>query len=171
VKRNKHDAADAEAVCEAVRRPSVRFVPIKTPEQQAALVDHSVRDLLVWQRTMLVNALRGHLAEFGIVASRGIQKVEEPPRSPTRAMSVFPKTPAMRCGRSPRNSRRSTGGSPGSRPRSSPELGRMLLLGVSPRSPASVRSSLRASRLWFRTLRYSDRGATSRHGSTTLLRR
>jgi transposase len=55
----------------------MRFVPIKTPEQQAALVAHSVRDLLVRQRTMLVNALRGHLAEFGIVASRGIQKVEE----------------------------------------------------------------------------------------------
>jgi transposase len=77
VKRNKHDAADAEAVCEAVRRPSMRFVPIKTAEQQAALVAHSVRDLLVRQRTMLVNALRGHSAEFGIVASRGIQKVEE----------------------------------------------------------------------------------------------
>jgi transposase len=77
VKRNKHDAADAEAVCEAVRRPSMRFVPVKTAEQQAALVAHSVRDLLVRQRTMLVNALRGHLAEFGIVAQRGIQKVEE----------------------------------------------------------------------------------------------
>jgi len=77
VKRNKHDAADAEAVCEAVRRPSMRFVPVKTPEQQAALVAHSVRDLLVRQRTMLVNALRGHLAEFGIVAPRGIHKVEE----------------------------------------------------------------------------------------------
>jgi transposase len=77
VKRNKHDAADAEAVCEAVRRPSMRFVPVKTAEQQAALVAHSVRDLLVRQRTMLVNAVRGHLAEFGIVASRGIQKVEE----------------------------------------------------------------------------------------------
>jgi transposase len=77
VKRNKHDAADAEAVCEAVRRPSMRFVPVKTSEQQAVLVAHSVRDLLVRQRTMLVNALRGHLAEFGIVAPRGIQKVDE----------------------------------------------------------------------------------------------
>jgi transposase len=77
VKRNKHDAADAEAVCEAVRRPSMRFVPVKTAEQQAALVAHSVRDLLIRQRTMLVNALRGHLAEFGIVAPRGIQKVDE----------------------------------------------------------------------------------------------
>jgi transposase len=77
VKRNKHDAADAEAVCEAVRRPSMRFVPVKTPEQQAALVSHGVRDLLVRQRTMLVNAMRGHLAEFGVVAPRGVHKVEE----------------------------------------------------------------------------------------------
>lgn len=77
VKRNKQDAADAEAVCEAVRRPSMRFVPVKTPEQQAALIANNVRDLLVRQRTMLVNALRGHLAEFGIVAQRGIHKVEE----------------------------------------------------------------------------------------------
>jgi len=77
VKRSKHDAADAEAVCEAVRRPSMRFVPVKTLEQQSALIAHSVRDLLIRQRTMLVNALRGHLAEFGIVAPRGIHKVEE----------------------------------------------------------------------------------------------
>ena len=77
VKRNKHDAADAEAVYEAVRRPAMRFVPVKTKEQQAALVAHSIRDLLVRQRTMLVNALRGHLAEFGIVAPRGIHRVGE----------------------------------------------------------------------------------------------
>lgn len=77
VKRNKHDAADAEAVCEAVRRPSMRFVPGKTPEQQAALVAHGVRDLLVRQRTMLVNAVRGHLAEFGVVAPRGIHTVQD----------------------------------------------------------------------------------------------
>jgi transposase len=77
VKRSKHDAADAEAICEAVRRPSMRFVPVKTPEQQAALIVHRTRDLLVRQRTMLVNALRGHLAEFGIIAQRGIHKVEE----------------------------------------------------------------------------------------------
>ncbi len=67
----------AEAVCEAVRRPSMRFVPVKTPQQQAALVAHSVRDLLVRQRTMLVNAVRGHLAEFGIVAPRGLNKVKD----------------------------------------------------------------------------------------------
>jgi transposase len=67
VKRNKNDAADAEAICEAVKRPSMRFVPVKTIEQQSALLMHRARDLLIRQRTMLVNALRGHM--FGITAS------------------------------------------------------------------------------------------------------
>src|SRR5450830_1143502 len=58
VKRNKNDAADAEAICEAVKRPSMRFVPAKTTEQQSALLTHRARDLLIRQRTMLVNALR-----------------------------------------------------------------------------------------------------------------
>ena len=59
VKRNKHDVADAEAICEAVRRPSMRFVPVKTAEQQSALMMHRARDLLIRQRTMLVNACVG----------------------------------------------------------------------------------------------------------------
>ena len=71
VKRGKTDAADAEAIAEAVTRPSMRFVAVKTAEQQAVLMLHKVRDLLVRQRTMLINALRGHLAEFGIIAARG----------------------------------------------------------------------------------------------------
>jgi transposase len=75
VKRNKHDVADAEVICEAVRRPSMRFVPIKTAEQQSALMMHRARDLLVRQRTMLVNALRGHLAEFGLIEAQGLHKV------------------------------------------------------------------------------------------------
>jgi transposase len=75
VKRQKNDAADAEAICEAVMRPSMRFVPIKTAEQQAALMLHRSRDLLVRQRTMLINSLRGHLAEFGIIEARGPDKV------------------------------------------------------------------------------------------------
>ena len=75
VKRNKTDAADAEAICEAVRRPSMRFVAIKTSEQQAALLMHRGRELLVRQRTMLANALRGHLAEFGLIAAQGLHKV------------------------------------------------------------------------------------------------
>src|SRR6476469_6113347 len=60
VKRNKNDAADAEAICEAVRRPTMRFVPVKSAEQQARLVLHRSRELLVRQRTMLINAIRGH---------------------------------------------------------------------------------------------------------------
>jgi transposase len=70
IKRNKHDAADAEAICEAVGRPTMRFVPVKTAEQQAMALLHRGREQLVRQRTMLVNALRAHLAEFGIVAAR-----------------------------------------------------------------------------------------------------
>ena len=75
VKRNKHDVADAEAICEAVRRPSMRFVPLNTTEQQSALMMHRARDLLIRQRTMLVNALRGHLAEFGLIEAQGLHKV------------------------------------------------------------------------------------------------
>ena len=75
VKRGKTDAADAEAICEAVTRPTMRFVPVKTAEQQAVLMLHRTRDLLVRQRTMLVNALRGHMAEMGIIAPQGISRV------------------------------------------------------------------------------------------------
>ena len=71
VKRGKTDAADAEAIAEAVTRPTMRFVAVKTVEQQAVLLLHKVRELLVRQRTMLINALRGHMAEFGIVAAQG----------------------------------------------------------------------------------------------------
>jgi transposase len=77
VKRNKTDAADAEAICEAVGRPNMRFVPIKTIEQQSILALHRVRALLVRQRTSAVNAMRGLLSEFGIVAAKGIRRVEE----------------------------------------------------------------------------------------------
>ena len=77
VKRGKTDAADAEAICEAVTRPTMRFVPVKTAEQQAVLMLHRTRDLLVRQRTMLVNALRGHMAELGIIASQGVARVAD----------------------------------------------------------------------------------------------
>ena len=77
VKRSKNDAADAAAICEAVTRPSMRFVPIKTAEQQAALMLHRTRDLLIRQRTQLINALRAHLAEFGLVAEKGREGVAE----------------------------------------------------------------------------------------------
>lgn len=71
VKTNKNDAADAEAICEAALRPTMRFAPIKSEEQQSVLMIHRARDLLVRQRTMLINALRGHLHEFGIVIAQG----------------------------------------------------------------------------------------------------
>src|SRR6202007_541009 len=71
LKRGKNDANDAAAICEAVTRPSMRFVPIKTKEQETALMLHRARQLLVRQRTMLSNALRGHLAELGIVSAKG----------------------------------------------------------------------------------------------------
>jgi transposase len=77
VKRNKNDAADAEAICEAVKRPSMHFVPVKTVEQQSALLMHRGRELLVRQRTMLANALRGHLAEFGLITAQGLHKLAE----------------------------------------------------------------------------------------------
>src|SRR5215831_10784419 len=73
VKRNKNDAVDAAACCEAVQRPTVRTVPVKTPEQQAQLMQHRVRDLLIRQRTQAINALRAHLAELGIVAPQGYE--------------------------------------------------------------------------------------------------
>lgn len=77
VKRGKNDAVDADACCEAMSRPGMRFVPIKSAEQQAMLLLHKTRELLVKQRTMSVNALRGHLSEFGITAAKGIGRVEE----------------------------------------------------------------------------------------------
>jgi transposase len=77
VKRNKNDAADAEAICEAVTRPTMRFVPVKDVDQQSILMLHRARNLLVRQRTMLVNALRAHMAEFGITAAQGLAHVEE----------------------------------------------------------------------------------------------
>jgi transposase len=77
VKRNKNDAADAEAICEAVRRPTMRFVQVKSAEQQGRLMQHRARDLLMRQRTQLINALRAHLAELGIVAAQGREGIKE----------------------------------------------------------------------------------------------
>ena len=77
VKRNKNDAADAEAICEAVRRPTMRFVQVKSAEQQGRLMLHRARDLLMRQRTQVINALRAHLAELGIVAAQGREGIKE----------------------------------------------------------------------------------------------
>jgi len=75
VKRQKNDAADAEAICEAAQRPTMRFVAVKSEDQQARGMLFRTRDLLVGQRTQTINALRGHLAEFGVVAAQGPAKV------------------------------------------------------------------------------------------------
>ncbi len=77
VKRNKNDAADAAAICEAVTRPTMRFVAVKSTEQQSILMLHRTRELLVRQRTMLINAIRAHMAEFGIVAPVGVPHVKK----------------------------------------------------------------------------------------------
>lgn len=77
VKRGKSDAADAAAICEAMSRPDMRFAAIKSADQQAILMLHKTRELLIEQRTMSVNALRGHLAEFGLIVAKGIEHVDE----------------------------------------------------------------------------------------------
>jgi transposase len=77
LKRNKNDANDAAAICEAVTRPSMRFVPIKSEQQQCGLMLHRSRQLLVRQRTMLSNAIRGHLAELGVISAKGRNGIAE----------------------------------------------------------------------------------------------
>jgi transposase len=77
VKRNKNDAADAEAICEAVTRPTMRFVPVKTTDAQSVLMLHRSRHLLVRQRTAQVNAMRAHMAEYGVIAPKGRNHVRE----------------------------------------------------------------------------------------------
>jgi transposase len=91
VKRGKNDAIDAAAICEAMSRPSMRFVPVKTAESQAALAMLGVRDLLVKQRTMLINAIRGHAAEFGVTAPKGPQQIAEL----LRRLAAEPGVPAL----------------------------------------------------------------------------
>ncbi len=77
IKRGKNDEVDAEAICEAVTRPTMRFVPVKSAEQQSILMLHRTRDLFVRQRTMLLNSLRGQLAEFGLIAPKGVWRIPE----------------------------------------------------------------------------------------------
>ena len=77
LRRQKSDAADAAAICEAVTRPSMRFVPVKSENQQATLMLHSARELLISQRTALINALRGHFAELGIVVPQGAHNARQ----------------------------------------------------------------------------------------------
>lgn len=96
VKRNKNDAADAAGVCEAMSRPSMRFVPVKTPEQQAALMLTGLRDRLIRTRTQLSNSIRGYATEFGLIAAKGLHEIEplladiaEDERLPDMARDLF----------------------------------------------------------------------------------
>ena len=77
VKTNKNDASDAEAICEAMMRPTMRYAAVKSAEQQSVLMVHRARELLVRQRTMVINALRGHCGEFGIIAAQGAPNVSK----------------------------------------------------------------------------------------------
>src|SRR5216684_5081925 len=92
VKRQKNDAADAEAICEAAQRPTMRFVAVKSEAKQALAVVFRARDLLVGQRTQLINALRGHLGEYGIVAPQGPSHVERLVAEIEDSESLVPET-------------------------------------------------------------------------------
>ena len=92
VKRQKNDAADAEAICEAVQRPSMRFVPVKSEQTQASAMVFRARDLVTRQRIQLINALRGHLAEFGIIAPQGPSHVPQLIESVKNPASGIPDT-------------------------------------------------------------------------------
>ena len=102
VKRQKNDMADAEAICEAVTRANMRFVPTKTPEQQSCLMLHRTRHLFIRQQTAVINAIRAHLAEFGIVAPVGRKGVERTAHMslPTRATNGCLRLPAHALPRS-----------------------------------------------------------------------
>jgi transposase len=96
VKRGKNDAADAEAICEAMSRPTMRFVPVKSADNQAALMLHGARELLIKQRTMLINAIRGYGAEFGLAAPIGagrlaalLEQIERHDAVPELAREIF----------------------------------------------------------------------------------
>src|SRR5579859_7064031 len=117
VKRHKNDATDAEAICEAVTRPNMRFVPTKSPEQQSCLTLHRTRHLFIRQQTAIINSIRAYLAEFGIVAPVGRGGVEQL-RAPRCGYGPVPRpTSQQACRASPRPRRRS-------RPRASPSTAR-----------------------------------------------
>jgi transposase len=96
VKRGKNDAADAEALCEAMSRPTMRFIPVKTAEQQAGLMLVGVRDRLIRNRTQLANSIRGYAAEFGMTAAKGmahlvplLDRIQADEELPARARDLF----------------------------------------------------------------------------------
>ena len=141
VKRQKNDAADAEAICEAVTRVNMRFVATKTPEQQSCLTLHRTRHLFIRQQTAVINVIRAHLAEFGIVAPVGRKGVEElldvvadpnDKRACPMLRGCVSQLSGLNCAGSRSRFWSSTG-------RSWPGTGPMRRAGGSMRSPASVR--------------------------------
>ena len=140
VKRGKNDAADAEALCEAASRPTMRFVPVKTAEQQAALMLVGVRDRLIRNRTQLVNAIRGYAAESALQPPRGKLTLNLCSRAsrPMRACPLW----LGSCSRPrPRTMRNCRGESTRSMPSSWPGIEPMNAANVSPRSLVLARSA------------------------------
>jgi transposase len=97
IKRHKNDAVDAEAICEAVTRPTMRFVPIKSTQAQSLLMLHRARHLLVRQRTAQASAMRAHLAEYGIVAARGMSRLRDLLPALDADAGMCPSWPGKRC--------------------------------------------------------------------------
>jgi transposase len=142
VKRGKNDMADAEALCEAMSRPTMRFVPIKTAEQQAALMLVGLRDRLIRNRTQLCNAIRGYAAEFGFTAAKGVATFDRC----SNAFKLMRACPTWRasCSRPrPKSMLSLRSKSPRSPANSWPGTRLTNAAGVSPRSPASARSARR----------------------------
>ena len=127
VRRNKNDGRDAEGICEAVGRPTMRFVPVKSVEQQATLAVHGTRALLVRQRTMAANALRAALSELGIVAAQGYEGLRELMAKLEEPGEEIPEAMRGRCWFWPSTGRRST-----------PTSG--CLNGRSPRPPVAIKT-------------------------------
>ncbi len=159
VKRGKNDAADAAAICEAMSRPDMRFVPVKSEEQQATLMLHKTRELLIKQRTMGINALRGHLSEFGIVAAKGIGRVDELIEK-AESDATLPETAKAALKILAHIWKRSTLPSPPSTKRSPPFMPKTRSADCWRAFRGSESSPLRRSSPACRTRKFSSRGAT-----------
>jgi transposase len=163
VKRGKNDAAGAAAVCEALSRPNMRFVPVKSAAQQADLMLHKTRELLVAQRTMTGNAVRGHLSEFGCIAAKGIGRVAD--LIETAEAGRSPSRPRRRCGFSRASWPGSKNPSPNSTPKSRRRISKIPSAGCWRAFRASAQSPPRRSPPACRTHASSNRAVTSPHGS------
>ena len=170
--RNKNDAVDAAACREAVRRPTVRSVPVKTAEQQAQLMQHRVRDLLIGQRTQAINALRSHMAELGIVAAQGYDGLKvllamvadaSDARLPENARASLTALDAQIACARPRSPLSTSG--------FSRSIARIQTASGSRPFPASASLMRVPSSLRFMMLRFSRGGATSRMDRHRLARR